>query len=85
MMNNTKNFVNCVCYKLETPMVTNKGTKWEKSCDTFLSYLSYKSYAETVAEVEAINSGKVAKLFNGQPSQIENRKYYVEVQEDKYY
>lgn len=25
-----------ICYKLDTPIIYNEGTKWEKSCDTFL-------------------------------------------------
>ena len=29
--------INAICYKLKTPIVYNKGTRYEKSCDTFLA------------------------------------------------
>lgn len=28
--------MNVVCYKMKEPVVYNKGTQWESSCDTFL-------------------------------------------------
>lgn len=34
-----------VCYKLHEPVIYNKGTKYEKSCDTFLECYSYSKEA----------------------------------------
>lgn len=41
-----------ICYKLNTPIIYNEGTEWEKSCDTFLecycvnTELAHKKVAE---------------------------------------
>ena len=34
-----------ICYKLNTPIFYNKGTKYETSCDIFLECYSYSKEA----------------------------------------
>ena len=52
--------VNAICYKVKKPVVYNKGTVWEKSCDTFLA--CYGGSAEyTQRKVNKLNSNIFAK------------------------
>lgn len=37
--------MNVVCYKMKEPVVYNKGTQWESSCDTFLYKYVYGNEA----------------------------------------
>ena len=74
-----------ICYKLKNPMVFNKGTKWENSCDTFLAYYTAKNEAEAQKEVDEINATHPEKLFNGEKidwNEIE--KFFVSRQEEMY-
>ncbi len=56
-----------ICYKMKEPVYYNKGTKWEKTCDSFLAYYTYKTVVEAEQEVKEINSTKPAKLWNDAP------------------
>lgn len=40
--------MNVICYKMKEPVVYNKGTKWETSCDTFLYKYVYGN--ETITQ-----------------------------------
>ena len=51
---------------MKEPVIYNKGTKWEESNDTFLSYYTYKSIEEAILEVKELNSTHPMRLFNGQ-------------------
>lgn len=70
-----------ICYKTNTPVVYNKGTVYEKSCDTFLAYMTYKSIEEAQTEVDKINTEKPDKLFNGEAAKCDERTYFVETPE----
>ena len=55
-----------ICYKMKEPVVYNRGTKYESTCDHFLSYYTYKTQEEAQKEVDEINATKPAKLWNGE-------------------
>lgn len=74
-----------ICYKAKTPVIYNKGTKYEKREDTFLSYYTYKTVEEAQREVEALNANKPAKLWNGERidwTKIDS--FFVSEQEEMY-
>jgi len=48
--------INVICYKVKSPVVYNKGTKWESSCDTFLA-----CYGGTQDMVNRLNTDINAK------------------------
>ena len=77
-MNNTY-MVNAICYKLDTPIIYNEGTPYEKKCDTFLAYYGNRDYAKAQEEVDKINQG-IIKTINGQPTDIEHRHYFINIQ-----
>lgn len=54
---------NTICYKTKTPIVYNKGTKWEKSCDTFLLCYCYGTDEEVQAEIDRMTAEK-PKMLN---------------------
>ena len=56
-----------ICYKRREPIVYNKGTQYERSCDTFLAYYTYKSVIDAQAEVDAINKNKPVNDPRGLP------------------
>ena len=45
-----------ICYKLKTPRVYNKGTKWETTESTFLARYGYSTLERTQAWVDELNS-----------------------------
>lgn len=55
-----------VCYKTIKPVVYNKGTKYETTCDTFLSYYTSKTIKEAQSDCDKINVEKPLYLWNGQ-------------------
>jgi hypothetical protein len=57
--------MNAMCYKTKEPVYYNKGTKYEKTHDTFLSY--YASCDDTIAyaEAERLNREKPEKDERG--------------------
>ena len=50
--------LNTICYKTKTPVVYNKGTKWEKSHDTFLLCYANGTDEEVKAEIDRLNAEK---------------------------
>lgn len=50
-----------ICYKLNTPIIYNKGTKWEKSCDTFLE--RYANFQTAQAEVDELNKTATDRVY----------------------
>ena len=50
-----------ICYKLNTPIIYNKGTKWEKSCDTFLERYANPKTAQ--AEVDELNRAATDRVY----------------------
>lgn len=73
-----------ICYKTSEPVFYNKGTKYEKSCDTFLAYETYKSLADAKAEAEEINTTKPEKLWNGEFAECDKKTYFAQEQEEMY-
>lgn len=53
-----------ICYKLNNPVVYNKGTKYEKSEDTFL--LCYAPHDETIrnARIDELNALPVGEFID---------------------
>lgn len=78
------NMVTVICYKQNVPTVYNKGTKWEKTCDTFLAYQTYKTLEEAQRECDEMNANKPERLFNGQLAKCDERVYFAQVQEEMY-
>lgn len=64
--------MNTICYKLDTPVVYNKGTKWESSEDTFLE--CYVRGTREDAEALCVEKNLTAT----------NRVYFVDQQEIMY-
>lgn len=50
-----------ICYKLKTPVVYNRGTKWEKQEDTFLACYGYANPEENKRLVNVLNTDDEAK------------------------
>ena len=57
--------VTAICYKTKEPVYYNKGTKNEKTCDHFLSYLTWKDEKAAQEEVDKLNAEKPNTLWNG--------------------
>ena len=47
--------VNTICYKLKTPCIYNKGTKYESKCDTFLACYGYDDDIRNDAYIAKLN------------------------------
>lgn len=47
--------MNVICYKTKDPIVYNKGTKWERSHDTFLYKYVYGNETDTQNLVNELN------------------------------
>lgn len=64
MTTNNKREIPVICYKLNTPVVYNKGTKYETSCDTFL--LCYAPHDETARNemVDRLNALEVGEYID---------------------
>lgn len=74
-----------VCYKTKTPVYYNKGTKYESTCDTFLSYYAGKSREAAQKDVDEINRTKPEKLWNGEKidwTKVDH--FFVDDQEEMY-
>lgn len=50
-----------ICYKLKTPVIYNRGTKWEKQEDTFLACYGYANPEENKRLVNVLNTDDEAK------------------------
>ena len=55
---------NTICYQTKVPTVYNKGTKWEKSCDTFLLCYAYGTDEQVQADIDRLNAERPAD-FHG--------------------
>lgn len=74
-----------VCYKTVEPTYYNKGTKWEKTCDEFLAYYTYKTIEEAKKEVEEMNANHPAVDACGNPIDWTKVAYFfVDEQEEMY-
>ena len=74
-----------ICYKTITPTYYNKGTKWEKTCDEFLAYYTYKTVEEANREVEEMNANHPTKDACGNPIDwTEIAYFFVSEQEEMY-
>ena len=79
-----KTMTNTICYKLNNPIYYNKGTKWEKACDTFLAYYTYKNDEEAQAEAKKLTAEKPAVLPTGVPAPADVAYYFVKKQGKMY-
>ena len=52
-----------ICYKLVTPIIYNKGTKWEIQHDEFLACYGYATREATEKEIIRLNTDAEAKRF----------------------
>lgn len=71
-----------ICYKTITPVIYNKGTRYESQCDEFLAYYTYSDKAAAQAECDKLNAEHPSKLWNGLPidwNQIDH--FFVDEQE----
>lgn len=53
--------INTICYKVKNPIVFNKGTIYEKSCNTFLACYGEQTLDATLRKVEKLNNNIFAK------------------------
>jgi len=65
-----------ICYKTKEPTYYNKGTEWEKSCDTFLAYYTCKTMEEAEVETEEMNRTHPTHYSNGLPIDWEKIDYF---------
>lgn len=68
--------INAMCYKTKEPVYYNKGTKYESSCDTFLSYYASSDDEIAKAEVERLNKEKPEKDERGCTIDWDNIDYF---------
>ena len=74
-----------ICYKTINPVYYNKGTEWEKSCDHFLAYYTYKTVEEAKKEVAEINKNHPNKDTCGNPIDwTKVKEFFVSEQEEMY-
>lgn len=74
-----------ICYTTKEPVYYNKGTKYEKTENTFLAYYTYKTVEEAQREVDTLNATHPAKLWNGERidwTKIDS--FFVSEQEEMY-
>ena len=72
-----------ICYKLRKPVIYNKGTQYERSCDTFLAYYTYKSVIDAQADVDEMNKNKLVKDFRGLPIDWDSIEYFFVHQQEE--
>lgn len=67
-----------ICYKVKTPVVYNKGTQWEKTCDTFLACYGYRDPEENKRYVNVLNTDDEVKgmLCDEQGLDFDNIDYF---------
>ena len=77
--------MNTICYKTRKPVVYNKGTKYETTCDTFLAYYSGKSRTELENYVNMVNAEKPETVERfGKVDWNEIECFFVKEQEEMY-
>lgn len=54
-----------VCYKTKEPVIYNKGTQWETTCDTFLSFYmgEVQSFRRSNKNVQGIKRKQTIKAL----------------------
>ena len=50
-----------ICYKVKNPVVYNQGTKWEKTCDTFLACYGCADVERNKAYIDLLNTDDEAR------------------------
>lgn len=74
-----------VCYRTTRPTIYNAGTRYEKSCDHFLAYYTYRPIEQVREEVERLNTERPERLWNGERiNWTEVAYFYVDEQEEMY-
>lgn len=58
---------NALCYKTKTPVIYNRGTKYEKTCDSFLAMYIGGTDAQAQAEADRLNKEHPDKFRWGEP------------------
>ena len=77
--------MNTICYKLKSPIYYNKGTKYETTCDTFLSYYTHLNDEEAQEEAKRLNTEKPDKLWNGKAIDWAEIDYFFVHKQDEMY
>lgn len=77
--------MNVICYKMKEPVVYNKGTQWESSCDTFLYRYVYGNKFQAQAVADELNQ----MLMDGVTTHdrldmTKIARFYVDQQEEMY-
>lgn len=52
-----------ICYTLNTPIIYNKGTKYEKACDTFLDRYIGETDEEIAAIIHEMNRKAIDRVY----------------------
>ena len=79
---------NTICYKQKEPTYYNKGTKWEKTCDTFLLCYVYgndeqaQQRCDEMNELLKTNPDKITKEHRVDATNIDY--FFVNKQEEMY-
>lgn len=74
----------CICMKMNTPTVYNKGTEWERTCDTFLYKYYYGSIQSMAEEINRLNKEVASKIANNELEAEDGMTYYASEQECMY-
>lgn len=73
-----------LCYKTAVPVVYNRGTKYETTCDCFLAYHAGYDLEAVQAEADRINREKPEKLRTGEPALCNERFYFAQESREFY-
>lgn len=74
-----------VCYETKEPVFYNKGTEYERTHTTFLSYYTYATIEQAQIEVDRLNTEKPATLQNGQTIDwAKVKRFFVSQQENMF-
>lgn len=76
MYNEKHNLIPVICYKLKQPRVYNRGTRYETSEDSFLSYYTTGDLDRARAEATELNDQRPAKNRFGYPINWDDISYF---------
>lgn len=75
--------VRTICYKTKEPVYYNKGTEYEKACDTFLMNTFWGTMEQAQEEVNRLNKERPKTNRNGEPIKWDEIDYFfADEQED---
>ena len=65
-----------ICYKTIEAVYYNKGTEYEKRCDTFLAYYTGKTVEEAQKECDRLNKEHPEKMPTKEPINWQKIAYF---------